>query len=496
MGLQDMTDRTETRHDLKLLGGYVVGYRGGTHRVIENGAIAVTRGKVSYLGPAIGSPPAATVYDYGKALITPGFISTHAHIGSAAGDRMIVDGGRRDLQRTGFLNYQPAVRGSDKAFSDGDNRSASIRYGMSCLLRNGCTTVVEMGGGAPDDGMEMPRAAEECGIRLFYAPVFNEGRYYFERDGRISCERDRDLGRRGLERAVAFVEAARREGFSRYQGILVADEAINCSVELLRDTQAAARDLGIQWTVHIAEQVYEFHSTLRATGHTPVGVFADAGLLDPSVILGHCRYIGGNSAVSYPFADDMTVLAESGAHVAHAPVAGARRGSVLESFQRYRDAGINLSIGTDTYPLDIVMEMTYAAILSKVADGHPLSATAGDVFNAATLGGANAIARADLGRLDVGAPADIVIFDFSKLRVGPVFDPIRSLVYSGSGDLVQDVYVDGNRVVRSGNILGWNATELLNRTEAGARAAWKGFRHTHWTGRPAAEIYPASFPSW
>jgi 5-methylthioadenosine/S-adenosylhomocysteine deaminase len=246
----------------------------------------------------------------------------------------------------------------------------------------------------------------------------------------------------------------------------------------------------------VGEQVYEFQEALRSTGRTPVGILAEHGLLGPDLILGHCRFVGGNSQTAYPYDDDLDTLARSGATVAHAPLAGGRRGGALESFQRFRDRGIKLSIGTDTYPLDILAEMHAAALFCKVIDRKPEVGVAADVFRAATLGGANALGRDDLGRLCRGAKADITIVDFSALRIGPVYDPIRSLVHAATGELVDTVIIDGRVVVEGGRVLAWDMDAVTREVRRAAERIWNDFPAYHWSGQPVGTVFPRSFELW
>ena len=129
---------------------------------------------------------------------------------------------------------------------------------------------------------------------------------------------------------------------------------------------AARLKVGI--TLHASEQVHEFHEILRRTMRTPIGWLEDEGFLGPEVILGHCIYVSGHRFTSYPFKGDLEAIAASGASVAHSPVALARRGVTLDSFQRYREHGINLAIGTDSYPQDILAEMRWASLTCKVTE--------------------------------------------------------------------------------------------------------------------------------
>src|SRR5207245_4975817 len=109
--------------------------------------------------------------------------------------------------------------------------------------------------------------------------------------------------------------------------------------------------------------------------------------------------------------------------VSHCPVNIARRARYLDSWPRYRAAGVNLALGSDTYPRDLIMQMRIASYFGKVISHDLFAAPAAQVLEAATLGGARALGRADLGRLEPGAKADCAAVDLATregLRNGPV----------------------------------------------------------------------------
>jgi cytosine/adenosine deaminase-related metal-dependent hydrolase len=471
---------------------WIVTHDGREHRLLSGGELAWRGSEIVYVG-AHCPIPADDVIDAGDALVVPGFISTHAHVGSHAGDRLVFDAGRRDFLRSGFLNYAPQRSTDGPGFLDAEDGEAAIRYGLSCLLCSGVTTVVEMGGGNAED---MVRLAGKTGLRLYYGPVFNGGRYVFEANGRLHRLWDEETGFAELAAAERFIRRHHDTHDGRVRGMLVLDEVFNATPSLLHRAKEAARRLNVGLTVHCAEQLWEFHDILRRTGHTPVGWLAAEGFLGPEVILAHCVYVDAHSLTAYPFAGDLPELARSRATVAHAPVALARRGVMLESFERYRAAGINLALGTDTYPLDIIGEMRWAAILGKVTDRNNESASARAVFDAATLGGAKALGRDDLGRLAPGARADLVVVDFARMRIGPVRDPIRALVYCATGDLVDRVVVDGRTVVENGQVLAWGEQETLDAVRRSTERVWESFSAYHWSGQRVDQVFPPSLPTW
>src|SRR5207244_11812859 len=111
----------------------------------------------------------------------------------------------------------------------------------------------------------------------------------------------------------------------------------------------------------------------------------------------------------YAYGGDLKRLADAGVTVVHAPYKYAKLGIALESFERYRALGINLAIGTDTYPQDVVHEMRWAALMCRMAEGSFRVGRPGDVFDAATLGGSRLPGRDAPGRPTPGAKADLIV---------------------------------------------------------------------------------------
>ena len=137
--------------------------------------------------------------------------------------------------------------------------------------------------------------------------------------------------------------------------------------------------------MHFLEQHREFFETMSATGLTPIQLLESEGVLGPQTILAHCLYVASHSLVAYPVADDIGILGRHGTTVAHSPAAFAQSGMALEGFDRYRNAGINVAMATDAYPLDMFAEMSAATVMGKAAARNHEAAAAGDIFPLATL---------------------------------------------------------------------------------------------------------------
>jgi cytosine/adenosine deaminase-related metal-dependent hydrolase len=230
---------------------------------------------------------------------------------------------------------------------------------------------------------------------------------------------------------------------------------------------------------------------------TPIELLDDLGLLRPTLNIGHGNFIADNPNLNYSVACDLELMGNAGVTVSHCPINIVRRARVLDSWKKYQQAGVNLSIGSDTYPRDMLMNMRTASYLGKIMSHTYLAATAGDVFRAATLGGAVSVGRDDLGRLAPGARADIICIDLTgrnSLRLGPVRDPVKSIVECGVGDDVDTVIVDGIVRMERGVIPGVDFAALRNEAQQAGEVVWNTVEEWDPLGRTAEQASPWSFP--
>jgi cytosine/adenosine deaminase-related metal-dependent hydrolase len=293
--------------------------------------------------------------------------------------------------------------------------------------------------------------------------------------------------------AVDFIKKFHGAHNGRLQGILNPAQAETCEPSLLKESVAAAKELNIPIHIHAGGNFREFLEILNKYRKPVAEYLADVGILGPRTTLGHMAITGGHSRVDYPRGDELKILAETGATIGHCPHKCAKMAFAMESFDQYLEAGVRIGLGTDTYPLDIVSEMRYASLISRLVDRKASGARATDVFNAATIGGANALGRSDLGRLAPGAKADVVIINLRTTRYGPVRDPINALVEYASGADVETVIVDGEVVVENGRSTRIDDDELFAQAQTGANRAWDNWAARDWNGRTVEKIIPPAF---
>ena len=134
----------------------------------------------------------------------------------------------------------------------------------------------------------------------------------------------------------------------------------------------------------------------------------------------------------------------------------------------YLRRGLNIGIGTDTFPHNMLEEMRAVGIGSRMVSQDVWDLRLSQIFDCATLGGARALGRDDIGRIAVGAKADIVMVDLNHPMMRPVRDPLRSLVYAAAERAVKTVYVDGAKVVEGGRVLTLDYEAAHRRPPGGA----------------------------
>ena len=385
---------------------WVVGFDGRSHELLRDGALVYEDDRIEWVGQAFPGEVDRTIDGSGM-LLMPGLINCHLHLGSNAPHTFFLDHTRADYFGANFWSYGVPRRGAADPRA-GTRTDVEQRYGLWSAIRGGATTVLDIGSRNPVD---LARLVGELGARAYIGPAFKSYAYVYDEQGRLTLDDDPGSGEAGLQRALAFAREHDGSHNGRVRCMLYPAQLDTCSVELLEATRRAADEHNLRISLHAAMNMQEFHRILRDQHKTPLELLHSIGFLKPDVLLGHCVFHTRHSWAHYPYVDDLKLLADSGASVAHAPYKYAKMGVMLESLSRYRALGINVGLGTDTFPQDLISEMRLASLMNRFADGSFRVGEASEVFDAATLGGARALGRDDLGRLAPGARADMLLVD-------------------------------------------------------------------------------------
>jgi 5-methylthioadenosine/S-adenosylhomocysteine deaminase len=476
----------------KLQGGIVVGFEGGSHRLIRDGVVVWEDDRLVFVGKEYLQPVDRTLTATDR-LIIPGLIDLHWHAGIRANWRLTSDHGDPQFFGAGFPNTDAGRYGASYPVSE-EEAEVGATLNVMELLSSGVTTLVEVGASALLV-KHLVAQVERFGVRAYLGPGYRSATYYRDPDGVVQYAWDEAAGQKGLEAAGEFIREHDGRAAGRIRGMLFPLQADTCTRELLRATAKAAEELRVPVQIHTGQNLLEFHQTLRKYRRTPVELLDETGILGPMTTLGHCIIVSGHPQAHYPDGRDLDLIAAAHANVAHCPVSLGRRGMHLHHLSGYLSRGINVGFGTDIHPFDLIREMRAAGLICKVASESPNRGTAREVFNAVTLGGATALGRDDLGRLAPGAKADLVIVNQRGLHYGVIRDPIRSLVDCGVASDVETVIVDGQVVMEQRRMPGAPALDqLLARAQAFAEAYWSAYASLDWQGSTAEEAFPNAFP--
>lgn len=489
----------------KIEATWIVGHARGQHQLVRDGVVVFEGNKIIHVGKGFEGHVDKTIAAKDK-LVAPGFIDTHVHSGHRASHRLITDTGRPMYYGQPFLEISvpkegKVVKGDPRYLKHGDAGSEAAfqlnaTFTVAELLRNGVTTFIEYGSQLSVQDALLTEVTR-LGTRAYLAPGFDCGRWVGDEKGRLKRVRNDAMGLEGLETALDWIAKHDGAAGGRVRGILVPREVETSSIELLKRTRAAADERRLPIATHAAYSVLEFRDVVAEHMMTPIELLEDLGLLRPTLNIGHGNFIADNPNLNYSVARDLALMGGAGVTVSHCPINIIRRARTLDNWKNYQEAGVNMSIGSDTYPRDMVMNMRSASYLGKIMSHTYLAATAGEVFRAATLGGAISVGRDDLGRLATGALADIVVIDLSgrnSLRYGPVRDPVKSVVECGVGDDVDTVIVDGKVCMEGGVIPGVDFAALRAQAQAAGEQVWNTLAEWDPLGRTAEEACPWSYP--
>jgi 5-methylthioadenosine/S-adenosylhomocysteine deaminase len=459
--------------------------RAGSHCYRRNIDIAFADDRVIHVGRHYQGPADRTIDGAGR-LVLPGLIDLHSHPEHEPLYRGIrEEHGLPTMYMTGLYERSQAFGAPDD-----EARAASAEFAYCELLLSGVTALVDIT--FPWDGwLEL---LAKSGLRGFLAPGYASARWRLDDNFVLGYAWDEARGRAGFEAALALIDRALDHPSGRLSGVVSPMQIDTCTAELLRDSRAAARERGLPFTVHVAQSVGEVHEMIRRHGKTPVEWAAGIGILEPGTILGHALFLDSHSWIRWWTKSDLARIADSGAAVAHCPTPFARYGQIMENFGDYLRAGVTMGLGTDTTPHNLVEEMRKAAILARIAARDIHTVSTADLFNAATIGGARALLRDDLGRIAPGMKADLVLVDVTAPSMMPARDPLRSFVYHAADRAVRDVFVDGRQVVAAGRVTTLDQEGAGRRLADAQRRMVEAAPAHDFRRRSAEEITPLSLP--
>ena len=476
---------------------FVIGFEDGDHAIIPNGEVAYENNRIVFVGRAF--PGAADrVMDAGQAILSPGFIDLDA---LADIDHAILDTGHGPETASGLEWSEDYFLHRRRDVFPPEERDFRHEFSFVQLIRNGITTAMPIGGEMHnlwcetyEEWAAAADIAARLGLRLYAGPSYRSGVNGTLMDGTRTVLWNEALGEEGFADAVRFFEDFDGKHDGLIRGALLPARIETLTLDLMRGTAEAQKRLGALVRLHCLQGKRELRYLKEWYDKSALDLLEETGLLGPGLLIPHAVYIGGSRGNPDGDPRELERLAKSGATVIHCPMATTRGGGMLESFPRYRAAGINIAMGTDTYPPDMIRVMDFGTNMARTAEQRSDAGDAAEMFRAATLGGAAALRRDDLGRLAVGAMADMVIIDLAGPRVGVVDDPIRTLLMHCTGENIRTVIINGRTVMEDRVLPGVDAVAMQARTQTYLATMKAAYSERDYRRRGTPQLFQPSFP--
>ncbi|HUS55952.1 MAG TPA: 8-oxoguanine deaminase [Thermohalobaculum sp.] len=411
----------------------------GTRREITGGGLLARDGVIEAVGPTAALPrDADEIIDATGCVVTPGLINTHHHMYQNL-TRAVPAG--QDALLFGWLQSLYPIW----ALFGPDEIRISALVALAELALSGCTTAADHlyifpNGARLDDEID---AANEIGVRLHAtrgSMSIGESNGGLPPD--VLTEREPDI----LNDCIRAIDAFHDPNPGAMIRVGVAPcSPFSVSRELMRDSSLLARDKGVMMHTHLAKNDEDVVYSQQNFGCRPGQFAEDLGWTGPDVWHAHCVKLD---------AREIGLFARSGTGVAHCPCSNMRLGSGIAPIRAMRDQGVKVGLGVDGSAsndgADLMAEARQAMLLQRVARGAD-AMSAREALEIATLGGASALRRDDLGALAPGKRADFAVWPTTGIGTSGAWDPVAALILCGP-HRARDTYVEGRAVVRGGQL--------------------------------------------
>ena len=421
--------------DLLLTGGTVVTVD-SLGRVIPDGAVAIDGSVIVSVGSSAevaSAVNAIEIVDTSGQIVMPGLVNTHTHA-----PMVMYRGLADDLALMEWLE-QYIFPAEAKTVTPEFVRVGTALAALE-MIRSGTTTFVD----SYYFEEVIAEVVAESGLRA----VLGQAVIGFPSPDAAAPDE-------ALIRAEAFVQAWRGHE------LIKPAVAPHAMYTLDESSLVAARNLALRYEVpiliHLAETENELNIAREQYGQTPTGYLESIGFLGPTVVAAHGVWVSDA---------DIEILKRHGVGVSHNPESNMKLASGIAPVSKYLAAGVDLGLGTDgaasNNDLDMFESMRFASLLHKLHERDPRAVSAKASLAMATIGGARGIGLGDeVGSLEAGKRADLVVVSMAAPRQTPLYDPVSHLVYTTRGDDVRMTIVHGRILMRDGRVLTLDETMIL-----------------------------------
>lgn len=424
--------------------------------VIENGAAAIDETRIVAVGTRreiIEKYPEAAVQDFGEAAIMPGLVNCHSHLEITA-MRGFLDSVEHDFYS--WLMKLTTTRA--EKLTDIDIKIAALAGALEGA-RAGVTCFGDIG----RFGIAGFEALKSNGLRgiIYQETEFSPDNQTAAND--FAKLKDKFLSLKETETALVKVGLSPHAPYTVSRRLFeeITDYALaeNAKVSIHAAESNQEHDLFMTGEGFFAELYRKINLDWKSPAKSPVEYLNDIGALRSKPLLAHCVKVSD---------DDINLLAASHSCVAHCPKSNAKFGHGIAPLEKFLDARINVGFGSDSVAsnnvCDILEEARFATLAARSLEGKKRFLTEREITETATLGGAKALGlESEIGSLESGKQADLIVFSLNNIAQQPVHDVYSAILYASNARDVQMTMVAGVEIYRDGAPLKVDEAEIKAR---------------------------------
>jgi 5-methylthioadenosine/S-adenosylhomocysteine deaminase len=404
---------------------------------IVSGDVFIRDGRIE----SVRSTPtnAEIVLDATGCVVLPGFVQTHLHL-----CQTIFRGAADDLPLLEWLKQR--VWPLEAAHSANSIR-ASARLAVAELIKGGTTCALTME--TVNHTEEVFKVIAETGFRA------TVGKCMMDKGDDVPGPLHEET-EASIRESLELLSAWHGQGNGRIRYCFAPRFALSCSRELLQRVAELAKENGVMIHTHASENKNECALVESETGQRNVAYLDSLGVSGEHVVLAHCVHLDEQ---------EVETLARTRTRVAHCPSSNLKLGSGVAEVTKLLQRGVSVSLGADgaacNNRLDMFTEMRSMALLQKAMLG-PEALQANQALRIATIEGAKALGlESEIGSLEIGKQADVILLNLDTLHSSPYSDPISAVVYSAQSSDVKSVIINGELVMKDRELLTLDEESVL-----------------------------------
>jgi len=403
---------------------------------IKKGSLLIQNDKIVEISDRIDSNDADEIINAESKVLIPGMVNTHTHLSMT-----LMRGLADDMPLETWLNNHIWPVESEL---NGEHCYAGALLACAEMIKSGTTCFNDMYFFMD----HVARAADESGIR----GMLSHGMIDFG---------DEDKRRQEFKESIRIIKKCHNTGNGRIKVAFGPHSPYTCSKELLEGVKTEAAKYGVRIHIHISETKKEVSDILETHGMRPFEYLDDMGFLGNEVTAAHAVWVSES---------EIEIIKERDVKLSHNPSSNMKLSSGVSPVSELLAKGVCVSMGTDgpasNNNMDLLEEMKIAALLQKVNTMNPTVLAAEEVFKMATINGASSLGlENEIGSIDVGKKADIVLVNMKAAHLTPLRNPVSHLVYSANGGDVDTVICNGEILMKNKELLTLDETMVLEIAE-------------------------------